>query len=90
MYDRRERAERDYAWTIAAAYAEGYKEGFEQGYQEGLNQGRAAVALAGKIQALQEELGESVMGKAELIVLPKTERESLYARLRGQCKPESD
>lgn len=69
MYDQREKSQRDYEWVISGAREEGSEQGI----------------LAGKIQALQEVLGETVTDKSELLKLPQLEQESLHARLRTRC-----
>jgi hypothetical protein len=50
MYDHREKVQRDYEWTISGAREEGRKQG----------------KLAGKIQMLQELLGEPLTTDGEL------------------------
>jgi hypothetical protein len=50
MYDQREKAQLDYEWAISGAR----EEGREEGEQLGLAKGK----LAGKIQMLQDLLGE--------------------------------
>jgi predicted transposase/invertase (TIGR01784 family) len=54
MYDQREKAQRDYECAISGAREEGREEGLEVGEKLGLEKG----SLAGKIQLLQELLGE--------------------------------
>ncbi len=57
MYDQREKAQRDYEWGLTEARNEGLRLGVEQG------------KLAGKIQTLQELLGDSVSTDSQLISL---------------------
>ncbi len=58
MYDQREKAQRDYEWAITGAR----EEGREEGEQIGLEKGK----LTGKIQMLQELLGDTPTTDAEL------------------------
>jgi flagellar biosynthesis/type III secretory pathway protein FliH len=53
MYDQRSKAQRDYQWGLDSARQEG-QEGRQEGRQEGLEIGE----LLGKIQLLQQLLGE--------------------------------
>ncbi len=59
MYDQREKAQRDYEWAIAGAREEGRAKGREEGN------------LAGKIQLLQELLGEQPTSSIDLTLLTK-------------------
>lgn len=54
MYDQREKAQRDYEWAISGAREEGEQIGLEKG------------KLTGKIQMLQELLGDTLTTDTEL------------------------
>ena len=54
MYDQREKAQRDYEWAISGAREEGREEGLERGL------------IAGRIQTLQELLGDTPATTASL------------------------
>ena len=54
MYDHREKAQRDYQWAIQGAREEGREEGLERG------------AVVGRIQLLQQLLGEAESSLADL------------------------
>ena len=62
MYDQREKAQRDYEWALSGARVEGKRLGLEKGERLGIEKG----SLAGKIQILQELLGETQSEVAEL------------------------
>ena len=70
MYDQREKAQRDYEWAISGAREEGREEG----------------KLAGRIQTLQELLGDRVLTDSELLSVGKetlqADLQSLQDRLR--------
>ena len=72
MYDKRERLQRDYEWALSGAREEGRAEG----------------KLAGKLQTLQELLGDEVTSDAKLLALGKIELaariEELQRRLRAR------
>ena len=72
MYDKRERLQRDHEWAISGAREEGREEG----------------KIAGKLQTLQELLGDEVASDADLLALDKTELaariEELQRRLRAR------
>ncbi len=76
MYDQREKAQRDYEWAMSAAREEGLEKGREEG------------KLAGRIQTLQELLGDKVSSDAELIALEVDELQAqvdtLQQRLRAR------
>ena len=69
MYDQRSKAQRDYDWGLASAREEGYQEGYEQGL------------LVGKIQALQEWFGDSVLQLEQLSQLEVPELTSILEQL---------
>ena len=56
--DPREKARRDHEWMMTAAREEGFKEGFEQGLREARELWMDHVVLAGKVNCMQELLGE--------------------------------
>ncbi len=70
MYDQREKAQRDHEWALAGAREQGVEQGIEKGM------------LAGKIQTLQELLGEEVMADATLVVLDNATLEDQLAALQ--------
>jgi len=100
MYDQREKAQRDYEWIIQGARDEarkegrdeGRKEGREKGLEQGLEQGLEAGCdvgiLAGKIQLIQQLLGEKESARSELITQPipslTTTLDSLQKKLRDR------
>jgi predicted transposase/invertase (TIGR01784 family) len=80
MYDQREKAQRDYEWAISGAREEGREEGMEVGIEQGL--------IAGRIQLMQELLGEEPTETAALRNLElkalRTQLEALQQRLRAR------
>jgi predicted transposase/invertase (TIGR01784 family) len=58
MYDQRLKAQRDYQWGLDSARQEGMEEGLEKGMEKG--------ELLGKIQVLQQLLGEAPSSTASL------------------------
>jgi len=67
MYEQRERAQRDYLWTLESARREAREEGHEVGRQEGREEGRQEGLAVGKIQLLQQLLGEDVSSEEDLL-----------------------
>lgn len=65
MYDQREKSQRDYEWAITCARQEGREEGRKIGRKIGREEGRKIARLTGKIQLMQELLGESPTPDAE-------------------------
>ncbi|MEZ6114871.1 MAG: hypothetical protein R3C99_28230, partial [Pirellulaceae bacterium] len=110
MYNQREKALRDYEWTLAGAREEahrlglekgleqglerGLEQGLEQGLERGLERGReqgieigaARGSLAGKIQLLQELLGDAVASDAELHEQSLDELRSLLGALQERMR----
>ena len=92
MYDQREKAQRDYEWALSSARSEGHKEGLEQGLEQGLEKGREEGLekgnVVGKIQVLQELLGEMPTTASELCKLSvdalTTHLADLQRRLRDR------
>ena len=82
MYDAREKAQRDYQWALQGAREEGLEEGLEKGREEGLEKG----SLAGRIQLLQQLLGESESALEELRDLPTDELSSRLADLQQRLR----
>ncbi len=84
MYDQREKAQRDYEWAISGARQEGHEEGREEGERLGLEIGN----LVGKIQLLQELLGDSANSVSELRAFSNAELteqlNELQQRLRNR------
>ncbi len=58
MYDQRLKAQRDYQWGLDSAREQGMREGMEKGREEG--------AAIGKLQILQELLGDESSSTASL------------------------
>lgn len=88
MYDQREKALRDHEWALSSARQEGRQEGWQEGRQEGVQEGREQGVAVGKIQLIQELLGEAVNSAAELDAMTTAELEftlaDLQARLRNR------
>jgi flagellar biosynthesis/type III secretory pathway protein FliH len=84
FYEARLKFLRDQQAQIEAAKQEGRQEGREEGREEGHEKG----IIAGKIQLLQELLGDGVSEKAELLAqgLPElaSHMSELQQRLRGR------
>jgi len=74
MYDAREKAQRDYQWAIQGARQEGREEGLEKG------------ALAGRIQLLQQLLGEPESSIEALRDLPTNELSAQLADLQQRLR----
>lgn len=70
MYDQREKAQRDYDWAINSAR------------QEGVEQG----SLAGRIQMLQNLLGEAETSTNELTARGASELENLLTDLQSRLR----
>lgn len=93
MYDQREKAERDYEWAMEEALEEarqqamqkGQEEGRAKGREEGLQEGK----LVGRIQLLQELLGEQPIADEELEGLPSERCQDLLAQLQGRLRNRS-
>ena len=70
MYDQRLKAQLDYQWGLSSARQKGWDEGMEKGREEGMEegreQGREQGAAIGKIQILQELLGDESSSTASL------------------------
>jgi predicted transposase/invertase (TIGR01784 family) len=94
MYDQREKALRDHEWMLESAREQGREEGREEGHEQGREQGREEGlergALIGKIQLLQQLLGDGPSAAADLRQQPLDELNSLLTdlqqRLRGRDK----
>jgi len=80
MYDQREKAQRDYDWAISGAREEGREEGLEQGLERG--------SVVGRIQMLQELMGDPSSTTADLAGCPldtlTTQLTELQQRLRDR------
>ena len=68
MYDQREKAQRDYQISRARQeeFEEGFKQGYAEGFKQGFEEGERFGALMGKIQILQQILGDTLTTYAEL------------------------
>ena len=90
MYDQREKAQRDYEWALSGAREQGREEGREEGERLGLAKGeRLGIErgkLAGKIQMLQELLGESPATDTELQVCSLETLRSRLAELQKRLR----
>ena len=78
MYDQREKAQRDYQWALDGARQEGRQEGGKEGLEVG--------ALAGKIQLLQQLLGEEASSTESLLERPTDELSTLLADLQQRLR----
>jgi flagellar biosynthesis/type III secretory pathway protein FliH len=98
MYDQREKAQRDYQWALDSAREEGREEGLERGREEGLERGREqgleagrqegmeTGALVGKIQLLQQLLGEASCSTADLRQRSLEELNSLQTEVQQRLR----
>jgi flagellar biosynthesis/type III secretory pathway protein FliH len=66
MYDQRLKAQRDYQWGLDSARQEGMEKGLEKGREEGREEGMEKGETVGKIQILQELLGDAPSSTASL------------------------
>ncbi|MEM6981082.1 MAG: hypothetical protein AAF539_15585 [Planctomycetota bacterium] len=69
MYDQREKAQRDYEWALSGAKEEGIEQGREEGLEQGREEGLATGELIGKVQMLEQLLGEPLTSKSDLLSL---------------------
>ena len=85
-YDLRLKAQRDQTSNLQAAREEGHQEGRQEGLEEGLQKGSQTGQWLGRIQLLQELLGETPLSSEELRTCDldrlKHIAESLQTRLR--------
>jgi len=94
MYEQREKAERDYQWAIKSALRqgieigreEGREEGRQEGREEGIEAGREEGVLIGKIQLLQQLLGETPTATDLLSQRSREELNSLLAQLQERLR----
>jgi len=102
MYDQRAKAERDYRWAIESARREGLEKGREEGVQIGLEKGREEGVqiglqkgreegreeglLIGKIQLLEQLLGQPQTPAERLLGRPLDELEALVAQLQERLR----
>ena len=78
MYDHREKAQRDYQWAIQGAREEGREEGLERG------------AVVGRIQLLQQLLGEEESSLEDLRELPTKELATKLTDLQQRLRSRGD
>jgi len=78
MYDQRLKAQRDYQWGLDSAR----EEGREKGREEGLEKGEAV----GKIQVLQQLLGEESSSTARLRERTTSELSTILADLQQRLR----
>ena len=86
MYDQREKAQRDYDWAINSARQEGVEQGIEQGIERGIERGIEQGSLAGRIQMLQNLLGEAETSTNELTARGASELENLLTDLQSRLR----
>jgi predicted transposase/invertase (TIGR01784 family) len=86
MYDQREKAQRDHQWALDGAREEGRELGREEGREEGREQGLELGALVGKIQLLEQLLGEDSLSTASLLEQPKDELSTLLGNLQQRLR----
>jgi predicted transposase/invertase (TIGR01784 family) len=98
MYDQREKAERDHQWRLEGALNAGLEQGREQGRVQGLEQGRVQGleqgreegrrqgVVAGKIQVMQQLLGEPERSLDDLLQQPLQELTRLLAELQERLR----
>ncbi len=90
MYDQREKAQRDYRWQLDSAREEGRVKGLEEGHGKGLEEGREEGveigALVGKIQLLQQLVGETCDSTASLAQRPTSALVTLLADLQQRLR----
>ncbi len=102
MYDQREKAQRDYEWAISGARKEGREEGLalgieqgieqgivrgiEKGIEQGIERGLEQGKLAGRVQLLQELLGEHPFTDDELRTMEHDALSALVAQLQTRLR----
>jgi predicted transposase/invertase (TIGR01784 family) len=88
-YEMRIKAMRDLMSNLEAAREEGLEQGIEKGIEQGIEKGIEKGSLLGRIQTLQELLGDIVLTSQELqtweVDRLRRTAESLQARLRGRA-----
>jgi flagellar biosynthesis/type III secretory pathway protein FliH len=82
MYDQRLKAQLDYQWGLNSARQKGWEEGMEKGREEGREEG----AVIGKIQILQELLGEASSSTTSLQERTIGELSTLLADLQQRLR----
>ncbi len=82
MYDQREKALRDFQWAIESTREDALKEGEKVGEEKGIEKG----TLAGKIQLLQEMLGDSVESTSDLSQHSVEQLTSLLSSLQERLR----
>lgn len=82
MYDQHEKAQRDYQWAIQGAREEGRERGREEGREEG--------SLAGKIQLLQQLLGEGETSIADLLQRDNSALLTMLSELQEHLRSRGD
>ena len=82
MYDQRLKAQRDYQWGLDSARQEGRQEGMEEGLEKGIEKGESL----GKIQVLQQLLGEEPSSTASLRERTISELSTLLADLQQRLR----
>jgi flagellar biosynthesis/type III secretory pathway protein FliH len=78
MYDQRLKAQRDYQWGLDSARQQGMEEGMEKGMEKG--------ETVGKIQVLQELLGDELTPTANLRKLEIGNLSAILADLQQRLR----
>ncbi|NOX54872.1 MAG: hypothetical protein GXP27_10630 [Planctomycetes bacterium] len=90
MHDGREKAERDYQWAVRRARRVGIEIGIEigraEGVQIGLEKGQERGVVIGKIQMLEQLLGEPPTPTERLSRRSLDELNSLLAQLQERLR----
>jgi len=86
MYDQREKAQRDYLSAIEGAR----QEGLEAGREEGLEVGCEVGLLAGKIQVIQQLLGEDSSSTESLLSRSTEELLTMLSDLQERLRSRGD
>jgi hypothetical protein len=82
MYDQRLKAQRDYQWGLDSARQEGMEKGLEKGREEGMEKGESV----GKIQILQELLGDAPSSTTSLRERTTGELSTMLADLQQRLR----
>jgi len=102
MYDERQKAILDRQWLIDGAREEAHEQGLEQGREEGRKAGRVEGRVegreegleqglvAGKIQALQELLGDEPTSTVAMLEYSASELEKMHADLQQRLRNRMD
>ena len=90
MYDQREKVQRDYLAAIEGARKEGLEEGLDKGLKEGikkgLKEGLDKGEMVGKIELLEQLVGEDRRSKQQLRECSVEELSARLAELQEQLR----